>query len=179
MRAAADELERAAESDPRHGDLALYALGRLAQRRLHDVKRARAAFGAYRDRYPQGPLLPEVDLAILEIEVDTHARADALADSSRFLAVHPRSERIDEVHLLRGNLLRDEGSCREALEDYATVRAAPFADEALYSTAYCQRKLGDRLGATQTLNEYLKRFPSGAHRAEAQQALSEGLEKEF
>jgi len=173
LEAAAKELARAADEDPRHADIALYALGRLAQRRLHDGPRARAAFNRYRARYPQGALLPEVDLAILEIEVDTHAQADALADSARFLAAHPTSERIDEVHLLRGNLLRDAGACQDALVEYAKVRTAPFTDHALYSTAYCQRKLGDRAAAGATLRDYLTRFPSGAHRAEAQQALAE------
>jgi outer membrane protein assembly factor BamD (BamD/ComL family) len=170
---AARELSRAAADDPAHGDIALYALGRLEQRRRHDPSRARAAFIAYRDRYPRGPLLPEVDLAILEIEVDTHAQTEALADSARFLAAHPGSERLDEVHALRGNLLRDADRCREAMDDYAKVHAAPWTDHALYSTAYCQRKLGDRIAAAATLRDYLTRFPAGAHRAEAERALAE------
>ncbi len=171
--AAARELGRASDEDAAHADIATYALGRLAQRRLHDPARARAAFNRYRERYPHGPLLPEVDVAILEIEVDTHAEAEALADSARFLATHPGSERVDEVHLLRGNLLREAGRCREALDEYARVRVAPSTDHALYSTAYCQQKLGDRLAAAATLREYLARFPAGAHRAEAQRALSD------
>ncbi len=174
--AAARELGRAADTDPRYGDIALYALGRLAQRRLHDVGRARAAFDRYRARYPHGALLPEVDLAILEIEVETHARTDALADSTRFLTAHPASERVVEVHLLRGNLLRDAGRCKEALADYSAVSAGPLADDALYSTAYCQRELGDRLAAARTLRDYLARFPNGAHRSEAEQALAESHE---
>jgi tetratricopeptide (TPR) repeat protein len=174
--AAARELARAADTDPRYGDIALYALGRLAQRRLHDVGRARSAFNRYRARYPHGTLLPEVDLAILEIEVETHAQSDALADSTRFLAAHPTSERVVEVHLLRGNLLRDAGRCQEALADYAAVRSGPLADDALYSTAYCQRELGDRITAARTLRDYLARFPRGAHRAEAEQALAESHE---
>ncbi len=173
LEGAARELSRAADIDPQHGDIALYALGRLAQRRLHDPARARAAFGRYRDRYPRGSLLAEVDLAVLEIEIDSHASSEALAASSRFLSAHPGSERVDEVHMLRGNLLRDAGRCAEALHDYSSVRTAPFTDHALYSTAYCQRKLGDRVAAAGTLRDYLVRFPNGAHRTEATEALSE------
>ena len=116
---------------------------------------------------------------MLELEVDGHARTAALADSTRFLAIHPGSERIEEVHLLRGNLLRDDGSCREALADYAEVHSAALADDAVYSSAYCQRKLGDRTAAAKTLHDYLMRFPSGAHRSEAQSALADALQKNF
>jgi len=170
---AANAFKRASGGDALHGDLATYALGRVAQRHLHDAARARDAFDLYRARYPHGALIAEVDLAILELEVDAHRDAAALADSQRFLAMHPGSERVDEVRLLRGNLLRDGDRCREALDEYATIRTPPFSDHALYSTAYCQRKLGDRLAAAATLRSYLTRFPNGAHRAEAQQALAD------
>jgi outer membrane protein assembly factor BamD (BamD/ComL family) len=174
LEGAARELKRAADEDPGHGDIALYALGRLSQRRLHDAGRASAAYHLYRSRYPHGALLPEVDLGILELEVDGHSDAAALADSTRFLATHPTSERVDQVHLLRGNLLRDGGDCRGALTDYALVHTAPLTDHAAYSTAYCQRKLGDRVVAAATLRDYLTRFPAGAHRVEAERALAEG-----
>jgi outer membrane protein assembly factor BamD (BamD/ComL family) len=171
--AAAREYERASVEDPAHADLATYRLGRLAQKNLHDPVRARAAFTRYRERFPNGALLPEVDFAMLELEVETHSDTAALADASRFLAAHPTSERADEVRLLRGNLRRDQSQCSEAIGDYAMVSSAPFTDHAVYSTAYCQRKLGDRQGAAATLRGYLARFPNGAHRAEAEKALSD------
>jgi TolA-binding protein len=175
---AARELAKAADEDPRRGDLALYSLGRLAERRLHDPRRALAAFRRYRTQYPRGVLLPEVDFEILRLEVDQREPAAALVESTRFLANHPDSERVDEVHLLRGNLLRDDGKCREALADYAAVRDAGRADDAVYSTAYCQRELGDRALAGATLAEYLRRFPRGAHRADAERAIQSGNEIE-
>jgi TolA-binding protein len=167
---AAQALARAASTDAHRGDLALYSLGRLAQRRLHDPRRALEAFRRYRTEYPQGALLPEVDFAILQIEVEGNHSAEALTESARFLTAHPTSDRAEKVHLVRGNLLRDAGRCGEALADYATIHGAD-ADDAVYSTAYCQRKLGDRAGAASTLRGYLRRFPSGAHRTEAQQAI--------
>jgi TolA-binding protein len=175
---AARELARAADLDPVHGDLALYSLGRLQQRRVHDAARALATFRRYRERYPRGALLPEVDFEILQLEVETRDRAGALLEAARFLADHPLSERAEQVHLLRGNLLRDAGKCGEAVAEYADVRANPLADEALYSTAYCQRKLGDRSAAARTLAEYLRRFPQGDHRAEAVRALESEREIE-
>jgi ferric-dicitrate binding protein FerR (iron transport regulator)/TolA-binding protein len=171
LEGASRELARAADVDPIHGDLALYSLGRLAQRRLHDSKRALAAFRRYREQYPQGGLLPEVDFAILQLDVEAHEQTQALAESTRFLQAHPASERVDQVHLLRGNLLRDGDKCREALGDYAAIGSPALLDDALYSTAYCQQRLGDLARAATTLRDYLKRFPNGAHRSDAERAL--------
>jgi TolA-binding protein len=174
---AAQALSRAASTDAHRGDLALYSLGRLAQRRLHDPRRALEAFRRYRVQYPQGALLPEVDFAILQIEVEGDHPAEALTESTRFLLTHPTSERAQKVHLLRANLLRDAGRCAEALADYQAIHG-PDADDAVYSSAYCQRKLGDRAGAARTLRDYLARFPAGAHRADAARALESENETE-
>jgi outer membrane protein assembly factor BamD (BamD/ComL family) len=128
-------------------------------------------------QYPEGALLPEVDFAILQIEVEGDHPVEALAESARFLATHPTSDRAEKVHLLRGNLLRDSGRCGEALTEYAAIHGSD-ADDAVYSTAYCQRKLGDRAGAAATLREYLRRFPAGAHRPEATRAIESENETE-
>ena len=173
LEAAAAELRRADEDDPGHADLALYALGRLFQHRLHDSQNALAAFESYRSRYPGGALLPEVDLAVLEVEMAAGNRKAALAESGRFLATHPASERADEVRLLHGNLLREGGDCHAALEAYAQVAAPAFADEALYETAYCQRKLGDGAAARASLQAYRRRFPAGVHRDQVSTELRE------
>ena len=178
LEGAARELARAADHDPLHGDLALYSLGRLAQQQLHDPARALATFRRYRERYPRGALIPEVDFEILKLEVEEREPAAALAETTRFLSNHPGSERAQTVHLLRGNLLRDAGRCGEALGDYAAIRDVSPADDALYSTAYCQRKLGDRATAAATLTTYLQRFPAGAHRADALRAIESGNETE-
>jgi TolA-binding protein len=118
-------------------------------------------------------LLPEVDLAILEIEVAAGHRDQALAESARFLASHPASERIVEIHLLRGNLLREGGDCRSALAEYRQVDAAAFAEEALFETAYCQRKLGAADAARASLRSYQQRYPAGKHRDEVSKGLRE------
>jgi TolA-binding protein len=175
---AARELAKAADRDPLHGDLALYSLGRLQHRRLHDPSSALATFRRYRARYPLGALLPEVDFEVLQLDLETHDRSGALAETARFLASHPGSERTSQVHLLRGNLLRDGGHCPEALSEYAAVREEPLTGDALYSTAYCERKLGDRAAAAKTLTEYVRRFPHGEHASDAARALESGREIE-
>ncbi len=177
--AAAAELARAPQSDPKYADLALYSLGRLYQHRLNNPSGALEAFRSYRSRYPQGALLPEVDLAVLEIEAQSGDRKAALAESVRFLASHPASERTGEVHRLRGDLLSEAGECRVALGEYAQVSAPAFAEAALYGTARCQRKLGNPSAAEETLRTYLERFPAGAHRDEVTRELANDAAKHF
>jgi hypothetical protein len=115
--------------------------------------------------------LPEVDLSIFEIEASLGRRTEAMAESERYLTVHRDVGRTDEVRLLRGNLLRDGGDCVGALREYSLVISPAVGDDATYAIAFCQRKLGDRVAAKTTLHDYLARYPSGAHRAEAQRAL--------
>jgi TolA-binding protein len=151
-------------------------LGRLRQHRLRDPQGALEVFETYRRTYPNGSLLPEVDLAVLEVEVAAGHRDQALAESVRFLASHPASERTVEVHLLRGDLLRERGDYRSALAEYRQVNvatSAPFAEDALFETAYCQRKVGDTAAARESLRQYRQRYPSGAHRDEVAKALRE------
>src|SRR5262249_22075413 len=97
----------------------------------------------------------------------------ALAESVRFLASHPASERTGEVRLLRGDLLRQRGDCQAALPEYGAVSGPAFADDALYETAFCQRKLGQAAAARRTLLQYRRQFPAGAHRDEVARALRE------
>jgi tetratricopeptide (TPR) repeat protein len=176
---AATELTRAESDDLDHADLALYALGRLYQHRLGNAQGALTAFERYRSHYPQGALLPEVDLAILEVEVEAGDRKDALVESIRFLASHPASERTDEVRLLRGNLLRDSGECRTALGEYAQVKVPAFAEGALYGIARCQGKLGNRSAEREALEAYRTRYPAGAHRDEVAKELADEPTKQF
>ena len=179
LQAAAEEFIQAEKNDPAHADVALYALGRLRQHRLRDPQGALEAFERYRRTYPSGPLLPEVDLAVLEVEIASGRRDQALAESVRFLASHPASERTVEVHLLRGDLLRERGDCRSALAEYrqvdvaASAPFAPFSEEALFETAYCERKLGVAAAARERLRQYQLRFPAGTHRDEVAKALRE------
>jgi ferric-dicitrate binding protein FerR (iron transport regulator)/tetratricopeptide (TPR) repeat protein len=168
---AAVAFARAAEVDPRHGEPALYELGRLERLRLHDLQKARGAFEQYRKRYPTGTFLPEVDLSILEIDGALGKTDDQLAESELFIADHPADEHVDDVRLSLAHMRRDRGECARALIQYRAITKASRLDDATYSIAYCQAQLGDRAGADQTLHAYLARFPQGAHRSDALKAL--------
>jgi TolA-binding protein len=169
---AAKALEALVEGGGAHADLALYELGRQKQRHLGDLAGADAAFRRYRATYPQGSLAQEVELSLIELEVARGRRDDALADLPRFLAAHPDSERAPEMQLLRATLLRQKGDCEAALAAYEGLARTPqVASEALYFTAWCQRKLGRADDAERSLRRYLTLYPKDAHAAEAAEAL--------
>ena len=77
---------------------------------------------------------------------------------------------------MRANLARDGGDCARAERDYQAVArgTGKLAEQALHSSAYCRRQLGDDAGARVHLREYLRRFPSGRHRGDVEQALGVG-----
>jgi len=155
-------------------ELALYELGRTELRYLHDPTAARSAFSSYVERYPSGLLLQEVELSLIESELAGSDFAAARASMDRFLTRHPRSERRDEVMLLRANLDRDRGDCASALERYRTLSkgTGALADDATYFAAVCAQQLGRTEEARALLQDSLQRFPSGRHAEDARRALA-------
>jgi len=155
-------------------ELSLYELGRTQLRYLHDPAAARSAFSSYVERYPSGLLLQEVELSLIEAELAGSDFAAARASMDRFLTRHPRSERRDEVMLLRANLDRDRGDCTSALERYRTLSkgAGAIADDATYFAAVCAQQLGRTEEARALLQDSLQRFPSGRHAEDARRALA-------
>jgi outer membrane protein assembly factor BamD (BamD/ComL family) len=151
--------------------MALYELGRLRQQRLNDPVGALDAFRRYRSQFPGGPLRPEVDLSILQLALEDGKSEGAVEESTEFLAANPASERAEEVHLVRGNLLRGQGECRRALEDYRQVQSPLYAEDALYFSAVCHRQLGEDEGFRESLRAYLQRFPAGQYAEAARRAL--------
>lgn len=171
-----------AETDPQRA-LALYAQVQrgssaevalyeraLLQHRLGDDAGALASLEVALQQFHDGVLANETALTRAEVLVSLGRRAEAIAALSTFLAQHPTSERLAEVHLLRGDLLREERRCDEAMGDLAVARGdSRWADEASWSMAACA------VEPRTALERYLVSFPSGAHAVEARRAL--GLEK--
>lgn len=155
-------------------ELSLYELGRTQLRYLHDPAAARSAFSSYVERYPSGLLLQEVELSLIEAELAGSDFAAARASMDGFLTRHPRSERRDEVLLLRANLDRDRGDCASALERYRALSKGKgaIADDATYFAAACAQQLGRTEEARALLQDSLQRFPSGRHAEEARRALA-------
>lgn len=168
---AAAELQTLIEGGGPHLDLALYELARLRQAHLGDLPGAIELFDRYRSSYPHGALEPEAGLSIIQAELARGELDRARTEMDRFLAEHPGSERAEEVHLLRGNVLREARQCAQAIEDYRLCKDPGVADDALYFTAWCEKRLGHAEAAIGALRGYLKRFPAGRHLDDVRQAL--------
>jgi hypothetical protein len=168
---AASLFEAVADRGGLHAGLALYDYGRIQQLHLGHADLALAAYQRYEREYPRGPLLQEVVLSAIELELASPKRDGALAHMDRFLEQFPEGERAPHVHLLRGNLLRERGDCAGALREYARAGAPVVEDDALYFSAACQQQLGRAGDAAASLRDYQARFPQGHHAAEVRRAL--------
>lgn len=150
----------------------LYEVGRLKLRSLSDPNGALQAFKEYQRRYPQGVLIQEAALSLIEAHLMTGDMDLATQTIDAFESTFPSSERLGDVRLLRANARRDNGDCARALVDYQVlITHARFADDALYFTAYCQQQTGREDEARRSLGEYLELFPGGRHASEARSAL--------
>jgi outer membrane protein assembly factor BamD (BamD/ComL family) len=170
-RQAAAKLEAALSSKSGPRDLELYHLALLRQRHLNDPQGALDALLSYRKGFPAGVLRQEVDLSIIETRLALGQTDQVLTESASFLSRYARSERADEIHFMRGDLLRRGGDCAGALAEYHAVSRAPMVDDAVYYSAYCLRELGETEAAARALGGYLQRFPDGKHVRAAREAL--------
>ena len=181
-REAATLLQELARRGGDRGALALYELGEISRRHLRDPRGAAAAFAAYVAQYPEGPLVQEARLGLIESHLDGRALDLAAGAIAAFLAAHPGSERREEIRLLQAHLIRERDGCRRAVEYYERLasRAGPGAasadprGEALYFAAACLREAGRGGEARRQLERYLALFPDGRHRREVEQALDGG-----
>ena len=172
---AAASFARLSAAGPR-AELALYERGLLLLKKLDEPEQARRVFLEHRRRFPESDLGPEVDVSLIEASLRARELPDAAREIDAFLARYPSNERRDELRLHRANLARDGGDCARAERDYQALArgAGTIAEEALHAWAYCRRRLGDEAGARERLREYLRRFPSGRHRGDVEQALGAG-----
>jgi len=153
-------------------DIALYELANLRQRQLGDVAGALDALQRYRTIYPQGALVQEAEISMIELELASPDPSAALPQIDQFLSTYPDSERAPEVYWLRGNLLQASRDFAGALQSYRHVQGGAREEEALYFRAVCQERLGQTDAAAETLRAYLERFPSASHAADAKRALA-------
>jgi TolA-binding protein len=172
-RLAASKLQAALASNVGPRDLELYHLALLRQRHLDDPRGALEALLSYRKSFPSGGLRQEVDVSIIESRLALKQTDEALTESAAFLARYPQNERADEMHFMRGDLLRLRGDCAGALAEYRAVLRGPALEDSLYYAAYCIGELGQSDVATTALKDYLRRFPNGKHAGAARQTVGE------
>lgn len=157
-------------------EVALYEAARLYRDALGDPPHAIATLRELRRRFPSGALAAEADLSLAELLPAVGRYREALAATAAVLGAQPTPERVAELHLLRGDLLRTGlGDCQGAAAEYAQVAELgpeTAADPASFFAGVCLQKLGDAAGARRVFERYLTR-PHPRRAAEAGRRLLE------
>jgi hypothetical protein len=170
--------ERLASRTGPAAENALYEIGGVYHDQLGQPAKAIAAWDRYRARYPNGLLRAEADLSVIDTLATlgpSAGGARTLDEALAFLARYPRSERRGEVARVAGDLYRERGDYRAALDAYRLVSTsgttgADDADDAAFGQAACLYALRDG-GAGVSLRAYLARRPHGRHAGDAARLL--------
>jgi len=142
--------------------------------RAHDRARALRELEAYWARFPAGMLDEEATLHEVELRLANHDESRALALLDR--AIPASTRRRAEFELVRSELLASLNRCEEALAGFKPLLASaerPLQERAWIGVATCQLHEGRRDPARAALEEYLRRFPSGAQRTLAIELLKD------
>jgi hypothetical protein len=158
-------------------EVALYEAARLRRETLGDAAGALAALREHRRRFPVGVLAPEVDLSIAEVLPKLGRYQEALMEVTALLDARPTGERLGELLLLRGHILR-EGLSDHAAAERAYAGAAEthgmrrhVGDGAEFWRAVCLEALGRVPDARLAYTRYLSRLDA-AHAGEAKRRLT-------
>ncbi len=168
-------------AEARGGDLpaevALYEAARLRRDALSDPAGALETLREHRRRFPAGTLSTEVALSIAELLPKLGRYREALDEATSLLAANPHGERLGELQLLRGHVLR-EGfhDCAGAERAYAAATeavgvGARAADPAEFWRAVCLETLGRAPEARVAYQRYLAR-PGASLTAQARRRLA-------
>jgi len=156
---------------------------RLLARALRLQRHEKDAAGALRlldewlQRYPEGMLVEEVEVARVEVLLTLRRPGEALEALARLDARPGARANPLKLRLLRARLLVSEGRCAEADGLLADLRKAGLAGEmeaqALYAHAACLSRLGRVEESRALLEDYLRRFPESERAAEVRRELGE------
>jgi ferric-dicitrate binding protein FerR (iron transport regulator) len=156
---------------------AAYEIGKILRDRMGQPTSAVAAWRRYRADHPNGLLRVEADVSIIETLVHAGDPSGALAEATDFVRDHPDSERRAEIARVAGDLYRTRGDYKRAVTAYQIALASPqvrdAAEPATFHRAECLMRLGDPSG-TEATRAYLRRWPSGRFRTEAERLLESG-----
>jgi hypothetical protein len=137
-------------------ETALLEVARLRRDVLGDSAGALQALDSYRNRFPNGSLRGEADIAHVALLTRLGRQTEALAESQRLLDSPNGRERAFELRMLRGNLHRKSGNVAPAAQEFAHAEALDGSNsEATYFRGVCLEELGDAAGAAAAYRRYL------------------------
>lgn len=153
-------------------ETALLEVARLRRDVLGDSPGALRALESYRQRFPNGTLRQEADIAHVVLLTRLGRSDEALVESQRLLDSDQGRERAFELRMLRGNVYKKSGNPALAAREFAKADAlAGASPEATYSLATCLEELGDTQGAAAAYRRYLEKSPSGKRAREVRERL--------
>ncbi len=153
---------------------------RMLQAALHQLRNVRDGQAAltvldqYEQRFPQGQLRAEATLARVDSLLLLARPEEALARLQRLSAVdRSRLPRSRELKVLEVELLAELGRCDQALTQLERLpKGEPQLEErALFVHATCEARAQRNDRARSLYEELLRRWPDGAHAAQARRAL--------
>ena len=168
-----DDSGRDGQPDPALDQVAAYR----AARALKDAGRSREAAASYAAliaRWPEGELsqvayLDEIECLLAANDVDGARRTER-----SFVAAFPIAASRPEASFVRAEVARALGEHRHAAALFAAAATADrFAEAAGFLEALSHARAGATTKARDAMQAYLRRFPDGAHAAEAKRALQE------
>jgi ferric-dicitrate binding protein FerR (iron transport regulator) len=164
------------------GENAEYEIGRVLRDGLHQPREAVSAWRTYKTQHPRGMLRVEADISVIETLVALGDKNAAVTEATEFLGRYPESERRMEIARLAGDLLRERGDCSGAVNAYNVALVGgrsrkleerrDIADGVSFHRAACLLR-GDRNEGVGALKAYLRSFPTGRFRTDAQRLMSD------
>jgi hypothetical protein len=157
-------------NDP-HAETASYLAARAAMI-AHRCREAIDRIHRHEARWSNGTYAEELRLDVIECRIKLGELDAAGGDIESFLAFYPRSPRAADVSFLRAELHRKQGELRAAIADYEAALGGRHDADAIFFSAWCSLRIGDRSTAKSELERYLAKYPKGAHAKEAEEALA-------
>jgi len=163
----------AGPADPALDQVTAYRVARG----LKDAGRSREAAARYAElikRWPQGELSQVAYLDEIECLLATNDVDGARRTERSFVAAFPHFASRPEASFVRAEVARALGEHRQAAVLFAAAATADrFAEAAGFLEALSHARAGATIKARDAMQAYLRRFPDGAHAAEARRALQE------
>lgn len=161
---------RVSDDDAR--GLALYSDAR-AKLKHGEVQKAISLFSEYKELFPQGPLVQEVSLSLVEALLVGHSYSDAVSEADAFLKAFPSSERRSELLLVKANVLKEWGDYSGAMALYDELQHSKSqqAESALYFLGVCQGRTHAIAQARASFRKYLSLYPTGRFVRDAKESL--------